>query len=310
MHLGESNASALTSYKTPETSTLTEGSASSDTVAIHRPCTVFGCGCGECTLQIVQNCPNPVKTKSGFPYMDTAGLNKEEKDSLFGRLLSESRDIRRQFYAIVYKIFASLKKRGVSPTDLVVHLISLQALDPVLKDASPVTFQDRSDKLDKCTTVLEVLPVIQDYFSFFNYDVIEHIIKELGSEDDKKMLQQYEQYFKAYCKRRIYEAPPMYGTSGDCRVVMMTDNSFEKYTLNELKVLKFRLTRIFKITQHPLHLEFVQHNFQIPDIVHVAKRDQEIQQVSYHHNPVSFTAWIVAISMITVVISPSFITTK
>ena len=216
--------------------------------------------------------------------MDTTGLTADEKDSLFGRLLCESRAIASQFYDLVFKTFTSLEERGNGPKKLVVHLMSLQALDPVVEKASPVTFQDRLDKMDKCTTVMDVLPVINDYISFFNYDVIEDIIKKLGSEDDQEMLQQYKKDFKSYCKRRIYEAPLTYGPSGDCLVVMKKDCDFKNYTLNELKLFKHRLEKIFNITQYPLRLVSVDKgciklNFYIPDFVanevFPLSRDQE-----------------------------------
>ena len=223
-------------------------------------------------------------TKSGFPYMDTTGLTRGQEDVLSGKLLEEHSLIKRQFQRLVFKTLRSLEKRGVGPKDLVGHLMGLQALDPILKGSPPVLFQDRIEKMLKCTSIQDVLLVVWDSYSFFNYGLIEDIILDLGSEDDKEMLLKYKRDFENYCERRIYETPCLYGPSGDCSVVMKIDNEFEKYTLNELKRFIFKLTKIFNITQHTLRLESVekgciQLNFQIPDFiakqVFPLSRDQE-----------------------------------
>lgn len=56
------NDGAVTSDQIPEDSTPTEVFTSSDTVLHPRP--EIGCGCGECTIQTVQNCPKPIKEES------------------------------------------------------------------------------------------------------------------------------------------------------------------------------------------------------------------------------------------------------
>ena len=59
-------------------------------------------------------------------------------------------------------------------------------------------FQYRFQKLEAAGTVLKIFLVLKDYFSFFNYHVIEHIIKTLGTEEDKVGLQRYKDDFNQY----------------------------------------------------------------------------------------------------------------
>ena len=216
--------------------------------------------------------------------MDTDGLNLGEKKWLSGKLLEEHDLIKRHFRHLVSETLKSLEERGIGPKALIRHLTGLQALDPVQKDTPLVLFQDRLEKMQKCTSVQEVLTVVQDGYSFFNYGLIEDIIMELGSTDDEKMLQKYKEHLKVYCERSIFEIPHSYGPPGDCLVFMNGNDEFEKYTVNEVDRFIFKLTEIFNITRHTLRLVSIkkgsiQLTFHIPDfvakVIFPLSRDQE-----------------------------------
>ena len=64
-------------------------------------------------------------------------------------------------------------------------------------------FCHRLKQLNAADTIPKVFLILNDYFSFFNYHIIEHIIEELGTEEDKAELQQYKEDFDQYATRGI-----------------------------------------------------------------------------------------------------------
>ena len=77
--------------------------------------------------------------------------------------------------------------------------MTLGALKPVF-EVQLSAFCYRFETLKAVQTIRESFVVLHDYFSFFNYHIIEHIIKELGTEEDQAELQKYKDEFNQYAK--------------------------------------------------------------------------------------------------------------
>ena len=124
-------------------------------------------------------------------------------------------------------------------------------------------------------TVLKMW-VIRDYFSFFNYRVIEHIVNGLGTPQDRVELQNYKNDFRQYSKRRIYECPPVFGPISDTDHAFLdlkVDSAYEQFTVEELENFQYRLSKLFGVSpQSVLRLcraeeECLQLIFQVPSFV-------------------------------------------
>ena len=142
----------------------------------------FGCGCGKCTFFsfIERGCPTPITSASSFPYLDLSGLTHEQQQELRGRLRFESQQIMIRFQELVSSTIKSFQRRCIPLDDLVSHVMTLGAFDPVFKEPQVPVFQYCFQELTTVDTIPKVFLVLKDYFSFFNYHIIEHIIKELG----------------------------------------------------------------------------------------------------------------------------------
>ena len=218
----------------------------------------------------------PTSTTSSFPYLQESGLTPEQQERLSIRLCVESEDIVRKFWHLHSTVYESLRQRNIPVERLVVHLLSLGAFDPVSKDSQKPMLQTFSQELRTAESIEDVLLVIEDYFSFFNYHVIEHIINKLGTDQDRMELQNYKKEFDEYSKRRIYECPPVYGSmckTNHAELVIKLDSMYEKFTVKELKKFEYRLSRIFCVSpQSVLRLCRVEEGcvqliFQIPSSV-------------------------------------------
>ena len=220
--------------------------------------------------------PTPTSTTSSFPYLKVSGLSPEQQEELRIRLCVESEDIVREFGHLHSRVYESLCKRNVPVDKLVTHLLSLGAFDPVYKGSQKPMLQTILQELQNAGSIEKVLFVIRDYISFFNYHVIEHIVNELGTDQDRAELQNYQKVFGEYSKRRVYECPPDYGSKSSADhvdLVVKVDSVYEEITVKELKKFQYRLSRIFCVApQSVLRLCRVEEGclqliFQIPSFV-------------------------------------------
>ena len=220
--------------------------------------------------------PTPATTTSSFPYLKVSGLTPEQQERLRIQLCVESEDIVHKFWRLHSRVYESLRHRNVPVGRLVAHLSSLHAFDPVYKESQKPALQSFFRELRNAWSIEDVLYIIKDYFSFFNFHVIEHIVDELGTDQDRVELQKYEKEFDEYSKRRVYECPPVYGSKIDADhvdLVVKVDSVYEEFTVKELNKFEYRLSRIFCVSpQSVLRLCRVEEGcvqliFQVPSFV-------------------------------------------
>ena len=180
----------------------------------------------------------PFSSRNTFPYLKLSGLTDEQQENLKERLRFETREIMMRFQELVSATIKSLIRRNVSVDELVPHVMTLGAFDPVLKKPQVPLFQDCLKELKAAGTISKVFMVLNDYFSFFNYDIIEHIIKVLGTDEDKTELQKYKDKFDQYARRRIFECGPRFGPENEkdhADIFVKLDSRYDNYTVAEIK---------------------------------------------------------------------------
>ena len=216
----------------------------------------FGCGCGKCTFFsfIERGCPTPIPSTSSFPYLDVSGLTHEQQQELRGRLQSESQQIMIQFQKLVSATIKSLDRQNVSPYKLLCHIMTLGAFKHVFKiNEMPQVpaLHHCYTELKAAKTIYEIFWVLNDYFSFFNYHIIEHIIEELGTEEDKAKLQKYKENFSRYAKRRIFECLPEFGLVSDADhadVFVKVDTHYDDCTVADIEMFRHKLSEILHLS--------------------------------------------------------------
>ena len=156
-----------------------------------------------------------------------------------------------QFQKLVSSTILSIKEQQIPLSDLVSHIMTLGAFDPVYKKPQVPAFHHRFEDLQTADTVSKVFLVLKDYFSFFNYHAIEHIIMTLGTEKDKDNLQCYKEKFDQYAKRRIYECMPQFGSASatdHADVFVKVDSQYENYTVTEVERFRCQLSELLYIS--------------------------------------------------------------
>ena len=213
----------------------------------------FGCGCGKCTFFtfIERGCPTPVPSASSFPYLDLSGLSHEQQQELRGRLRFESQQIMIRFQKLVSATIKSFKRRCVPLDDLVSHVMTLGTFDPVFKEPQVPLFCYCFQKLEAADTVSKIFLILKDYLSFFNYHIIEHMIEELGTEEDKAELRKYKNDFAKYAKRRIFESLPEFGPVSDADhadIFVKVDSQYDNYTVAQVEGFRHKLSEILRLS--------------------------------------------------------------
>ena len=250
----------------------------------------FGCGCGKCTFFsfIESGCPSPIPSASSFPYLDLSGLTHEQQQELRGRLRSESREIMIRFQELVSATIESLIQQSVSQHKLVSQVMTLGAFDPVLKEPQVPVLCHHLKELKAASTIYEMFLVLNDYFSFFNYQLIEHIIKALGTKEDGNRLQRYKEEFNQYAKRRIFECLPKFGPVSDADhadLFVKLDSQYDNYTVAEIEEFRRKLSKLLRASHQGIvrlcrvDKGCVQLTFQVPLFVQLKmfplSREQE-----------------------------------
>ena len=194
---------------------------------------------------------NPAGSKPHltFPHLNLSKMTKEQKFQLHQRLYAESMDMIQKFQDLFSSTTESLKRRKVAVKEIVCHLGQLGPSPPAYKDLNLPIFRQKLPELKRIMTVDAAMLVIGEYCSFFNFYMIENIIKKLGTRQDKKNLEKYKKEFSVYAERHVFECPSEVGTvsEGLAEMVVTLDETYKSYTLEYLQLLIGNLRKVLNI---------------------------------------------------------------
>ena len=152
----------------------------------------------------------------------------------------------------------SLQKKNVPVTEVVYHLECLGSIKPTYEDAGQRPLRHQLPALANAKTVDEVMSVVKDYCPFFNYRMLEHIIKEFGTMQDKQNLAKYKEDFTRYAKCCVIMVPVevrKMSKEGHVNMfVILIDDSFDNCTKSHLNIFIDNLRKTLNISSH-VHLK-------------------------------------------------------
>ena len=166
---------------------------------------------------------------------------------------------------------------SVSVKELRIRLSSLGAYRPI-RDPVPL-LRNQMDEIERAEDVLSVFCILDKYYSFFNYGIIEKLIGWFSTPEDKERLETYTENFKRFCKRRTFECPPdIFGHTvdkGKTNLVMKVEESWdptEGCSLENVLRLCNSLADILEVKSETLYLCQVDKGcvellFQVPSFV-------------------------------------------
>ena len=190
----------------------------------------------------------------------------------------ESAEIERKFAKLAASIYKSLTTQNISKDSLVACLAGFNSLTKVYdeSDTNPSIFRNEKKKFeDPSTTVATVWNVIANYFSFFDYELLEMVIDILGTENDKQNIAAYKKDFETYARQRLFILPKhttIPSKSEYESVIVKLDSSYDGCTIRALKTLQTKLSAILGLKEGVLQLlkvtdGCIQLVFKIPDFI-------------------------------------------
>ena len=163
--------------------------------------------CGKCSLMQFfskAGCPQAAqldssKRQSLFPYLNPPSLTENEKLVLESQLLDDTKRIVGIFSSFEISVIASLESKNVSVSKLKAFAGNYVRL---------LGSKEDMERLERSLNLSDVFFALYPFKSFFNYEVVESIVKEFGSHEDQQLMLEYASQFNKFCERSVFEVPP------------------------------------------------------------------------------------------------------
>ena len=224
----------------------------------------YECMCGKnCSLTdiISGKCDAP-KSKGGlFPTLAAKNLSESDRKLLSGEITMQFQQISTKYASLTSSIRASLKQQGITPAQLAEKLMDLEGFLP-LRDregAKHRLLEDRESELSEATSIEKIFRILKEYCSFYNHKIMEYIVEELGTKDDKARLEKYREDFTEYCRRSVFECPFSSGSEKSSHFVDLimkvdSDTMIKPYTVKAVELFHTQVAKVLQVTKYTLHL--------------------------------------------------------
>ena len=140
-------------------------------------------------------------TEKWFPYLDHSKLTPSEQHLLEDKLLKETRTIVIEFADLVESMKKSLKE--LDPKDIASYILSIAPSEP--STASILRTLDMKNITSICDIIIHLQR--NSYISFFNYHIVQYLIKAYGTLEAQSKLDRYTSLFQKFCQRSVFEVP-------------------------------------------------------------------------------------------------------
>ena len=183
---------------------------------------------------------DPEVSNLSFPHIKHEICDEQTRAELEQRLQYDTSEIIRMFKILRQGFFDTLED----------HSDHTPRYTRYLKDFL------ESDDLKEPQSISEIHKIIQEHSDFFNYDLVEDMIKLAGTEKDKENCKEYLHKFHAYAKRRIFECPSALGGTlkSETKLVAKLDSNYDRCSAEKINKFRYRLSAILNIKAHVLRL--------------------------------------------------------
>lgn len=162
---------------------------------------------------------------------------KEKNEALRVKLAMESRCMLEHFTSFCIRVGDLLQSKGVT-TDRVRALLQYRLGSKNIGESSMKQVTD-------ARSIHSLLCIAEPFVSWFNYDLIALLAKELGGEDGLKMVAEYEAKFQLYLQRLVFESPPFSSIklmpSGFEEMMVKLEWNFEQVMIQDITIFKGKL---------------------------------------------------------------------
>ncbi len=155
---------------------------------------------------------------------------------------------------MVIKLKKSLEEQGKSRNEITGCLLGLNCRKQVYNGENQCMFRNKQLQLQACSTIAEIWYILRDYFSFFDFYIIDVIATELGTKDDQLHVERYKEEFGNYLKCRVFTLKIDISKEDSEELVLILDCSFEECNFANLVDLRVYVSKLLNLEQHVVRL--------------------------------------------------------
>ena len=164
-----------------------------------------------------------------------ASLTPADKIDLEARLIDDAEAIREEFALLCWRVRDSFEQRNIKPQTLGSALLDLKINEDTSNGNSSPLLKEKEGALMSAKSVHDTFAIVRPHMNFFNYEILQYLIKGKGSKEDKVALSDFLKKFEEFCKRHVFEVPFMVYSNGQS-----SDNPIAQQKLH------VKVTRHFK----------------------------------------------------------------
>ena len=215
------------------------------------------CLCGECSSEQFfseKGCPK-AEQKKLFPFLDVDKLDDADKIDLEQRLISDTRKMVTMFANFTSFLEKSLQTQKIPLEEVASRVLSLQAFT---EDIGQKLLEKKDEEaIQQAKSVPKIFMVLYPYISFFNYEIMEHLVKHHGSPNDHIRLEEYLTAFNTFCQRSVFEVHPnAYSSKSrtDCKVFTVKCTESVATTLEGVRGVRGKIADVLGLRASSLQL--------------------------------------------------------
>ena len=151
----------------------------------------------------------------GHVYTAWPSLNPNDKIDLEARLIDDAEAIREDFALLCWRVRDSFEQRDIKPRTLASALLDLTVNEESSNGNSGIPLlKEKEGALMSAKSVHDTFDIVRPHMNFFNYEILQYLIKGKGSKEDKMALSIFLKKFEEFCKRHVFEVPFTVYSSG------------------------------------------------------------------------------------------------
>ena len=133
-------------------------------------------------------------------------LNSQDKAELEAQLILSADSMRKKFASLLVNVIDSFQEQRINSRRLASTVLALtEHNDPAI--GKPL-LEKHKEALKKSRSIDDTFDVLRPHMTFFNYEILQFLIEQVGSTDDKDNLQKFLREFRRFCRRSVFEVPP------------------------------------------------------------------------------------------------------
>ena len=177
-------------------------------------------------------------------------LSRSEQEELMAKLDDDDKNIKLKFASLVTKTCDSVEDR-IPVVRFVRSVIALGAYEPAPLNRDRSLLDEHKEEIRKAQTISEIFVILDAYWSYLTYEILEYIIEHFGDDSDKERLKNYSEDLQEFCERRFFELPPKSGSdsilSPKQERFTVKFNLHEKSTCRDVLLIRRKFSKILKV---------------------------------------------------------------